>query len=104
MRQRCTSSRARTGPAAASGDSVVSLALGNAAAGPSVAAPTVTTTTTTSTPTTASGTNLPTGVPAGAAGHGDGGSPLLPAALLLLGLAVAGGGALSLRTRRKSIR
>ena len=86
--------------AATSGNSVVSLALANAAAGPSVAAPTVTRTTSTpNTPTTTTGTDIPTGVPAGAAGHSDGGSPLLPVALVLLGLMVAGGGALSLRMR-----
>ena len=85
--------------AAAAGGAAVSLAMGNAAAGPSVAAPKVARTTTS--PTTATGTSLPTGVPAGAAGRSDGGSPLLPVGLLLLGLVIAGGGVLSVRTRTR---
>ncbi len=42
-------------------------------------------------------TNVPTGVPAGAGTHG--GSPVLPLALLLLGLMLAGGGAFAYRYR-----
>ncbi|MBE7189374.1 choice-of-anchor G family protein [Jatrophihabitans endophyticus] len=89
---------------ATGGGAAVSLALGNAAAGPSVAAPATPTTTppTTVTPTgNTPTTSLPTGVPAGAAGSSSGSSPLIPAALVLLGLVIAGGGVFSFRMRGK---
>lgn len=54
----------------------------------------------TSTPTTAvPGTAIPTGVPAGAAAHHDNGSPLTPIALLVVGLVLAAGTTVAVRTR-----
>ncbi len=74
------------------GDSGVNLALANSAAGPSNPA-----TPPTTPPTTAPPTAVPTGVPAGQALTG--GSPLLPAILLSLGLIFAAGGVVSYRMR-----
>jgi hypothetical protein len=84
---------------ALAGSSLLSLALANAAAGPSTA-PAAPPNSSSAAPTSsAANTNLPTGVPAGAAGHG--GSPVLPLVLLLLGLTLAGGGVVSYRMRGK---
>jgi hypothetical protein len=73
------------------GSKGVTLALANSAAGPSH--PTAVCCATSSVPPS----SIPTGVPAGEAPHG--GSPLLPAVLLALGLMFAAGGVVSYRMR-----
>lgn len=84
--------------ALAPGDGLINLALGNAAAGPSNApAPQPASSTPNS---SVPGTNIPIGVPAGAAAS-NGGSPVLPLIVLLLGLTILGGGYLTYRTRGK---
>ena len=79
---------------------VAVLALGNAAAGPSTATTAVATPTPTPT-TSVPNTAIPTGVPAGAAGHLGGGSPALPIVIVLIGLVLAGGGVTAYRFRGK---
>jgi hypothetical protein len=109
------------------GDPLATIALANAAAGPSTAAPTPTSSSPTSSAPSSSGptsgapstpaagsissgaggnpagpngganANLPTGVPAGMATHG--GSPTLPLVLLIVGVVLAGGGALAWKFR-----
>ncbi|GAB2472842.1 choice-of-anchor G family protein [Jatrophihabitans fulvus] len=79
--------------AAAPTNGVATLALANAAAGPSTAAPAPPTSSappTTSVP-PATNTNIPTGIPAGAAGEqGEGGMPVLPLVAIIALLSVAG--------------
>lgn len=82
------------------GGQAASLALASAAAGPSSAVVAPTTSAPAPPTTSAPNTQIPTGVPAGAAGHGDT-TPTLPLVLLLLGLVLAGGGATFYRTRGK---
>jgi hypothetical protein len=107
------------------GDPLATIALANAAAGPSTAAPgpSSSSPTTSGPPTSGTSTpanpnsngnstdanggpagpngganaDLPTGVPAGMATHG--GSPALPLVLLLVGLVLAGGGAVAWKLR-----
>lgn len=74
------------------------LALGNAAAGPSSAAVTPPTSTNPVPTTTPPGTVIPTGVPAGRANLSTG-TPVLPIVLLVLGLLMAAGGAVTWRFR-----
>ena len=85
------------------GGSGASIALGNAAAGPSSPAPAPAVHHHSAAPTTTTAPSaIPTGVPAGAAGGGaGGGTPLLPIAVLLIGLSVAGGSALAYQLRGK---
>lgn len=86
------------------GGSGASIALGNAAAGPSspAPAPAVHHHHSAAPTSTTAPSAIPTGVPAGAAGDGaGGGTPLLPIAVLLIGLSVAGGGALAYQLRGK---
>lgn len=89
-------------PTPGAGQTLVTVALANAAVGPSSvpAAPRTSATPTTPAPSAnVPTTAIPTGVPAGTAGHG--GSPVLPLVLLLLGLTLAGGGVVSYRMRGK---
>lgn len=79
---------------------ILSLALGNAAAGPSNAPNDEPTPTDTVPPTVVPSTNVPTGIPAGqAGGDQNGGSPLLPLVAILTLLAVSGGAFWQLRLR-----
>jgi hypothetical protein len=108
------------------GDPLATIAMANAAAGPSTAAPTPSSSSPTSSAPSSSGpssgapstpagsnpseagngpagpngganANLPTGVPAGMATHG--GTPTLPLVLLIVGVVLAGGGALAWKFR-----
>jgi hypothetical protein len=79
-----------------------SLALGNAAAGPS-SAPAPTPSASVSPTAVAPSTQIPTGVPAGAAAD-NGGSSALPLVALLIVLTVGGGGAIALRGRGRFTR
>ncbi|PZS17697.1 MAG: hypothetical protein DLM57_07800 [Pseudonocardiales bacterium] len=83
------------------GDPLATLALANAAAGPSTA-PALTPTTPAPTTTGPVNTNIPTGVPAGFATPGA--SPELPLVLLVLGLLMAGCGAVAWKWRGKHVR
>ncbi|MGI8678955.1 MAG: choice-of-anchor G family protein [Jatrophihabitans sp.] len=88
---------------AAANSGALTVALGNAVSGPSrpAAGPP---SGTNPAPPVSSGppaNRVPTGVPAGAAGNHNGGSPALPLIVLLLGLTLAGGGYLSFRMRGK---
>jgi hypothetical protein len=79
------------------GDSGITLALANSAAGPSNPEVVTPSPTPTATSTSVPPTTVPTGVPAGAGTHA--GSPTLPIVLLALGLMFAGGGVLAYRMR-----
>ncbi len=89
--------------AAAAGGGIAVLALGNAAAGPNTAVAPSSSALLSPSVTTPSGTttDIPTGVPAGAAGSHGGGSPALPIVLVLIGLVLAGGGVTAYRSRGK---
>ncbi len=85
--------------AAPTGTPVVQLNLALAAV--TNAAPPAAASTSSSPSSTVEATDIPTGVPAGAAGHHGGGSPALPIVLVLIGLVLAGGGVTAYRARGK---
>ena len=89
--------------AAPTGTPVLQLNLAASAVTNNVPAAAAPTSSTSSAPASSgvSATDLPTGVPAGAAGHQGGGSPVLPIVLVLIGLVLAGGGVTAYRGRGK---
>jgi hypothetical protein len=80
------------------GGQVASLALGNAAAGPSTPSAAASSSPVPSTSAPVTGTAIPTGVPAGQ-GPTGGTTPVLPIALLVLGLLMAAGAGVTWRLR-----
>lgn len=77
------------------------LALANAAAGPSSSTAVAPSSASPAPSNAVANDAIPTGVPAGAAGHTGGGSPALPIVVVLIGLVLAGGGVTAYRFRGK---